>query len=143
MHYPALTSIFSKNVSVNSRASAYSIVGSGSNLGILFSGYFGSIVLENYSWRLVFTFSGFCGLVFSIFLNKLRKQADSSQGYTQIPTLESSSEHSVSSVAIKSMQDAWTIFKLLKGRRAFQAMICLSLIKTFLYKLQQTNDTLN
>merc|ERR1712071_375271 len=48
MHYPALTSIFSKNVSANSRASAYSIVGSGSNLGILFSGYFGSIILEQH-----------------------------------------------------------------------------------------------
>ncbi|XP_075032822.1 voltage-gated purine nucleotide uniporter SLC17A9 [Mixophyes fleayi] len=63
VHFPALASLFSQRVRDNERAFTCSVVGCGSQFGILLIGGFGSLLLEWYGWETVFYFAGSLSLV--------------------------------------------------------------------------------
>ncbi|XP_043276132.1 solute carrier family 17 member 9 [Venturia canescens] len=58
MHFPSMISLTSQRLHESERASFFSVLISGSALGILLCGSLGSYLLENYNWSLVFQMLG-------------------------------------------------------------------------------------
>ena len=71
--FPSVTSIFSKHVHVSERAFAYAFAQSGSPLGTICTGLFGSVIIELYGWPAVFVMSGMCSLVWVFWLRYLQR----------------------------------------------------------------------
>jgi ACS family sodium-dependent inorganic phosphate cotransporter-like MFS transporter 9 len=57
-HYPGTSSLVSKRIVESERAFTFSFITSGQHLGTLFCGIVGSVVLENYGWRVTFHMVG-------------------------------------------------------------------------------------
>lgn len=68
VHFPALTSITSQNLSSSERASFFSILTSGSAVGTLLTGILGSLALDFFGWQTVFRMIGFLGLFWTLLL---------------------------------------------------------------------------
>ena len=58
VHFPGMSSLASKQLSGKNRASFFSLATSGSALGILLTGTFGSYILDNSNWQTVFYLVG-------------------------------------------------------------------------------------
>lgn len=57
-HYPGTSSLVSKRIMESEKAFTFSFITSGQHLGTLFCGIVGSVVLENYGWRITFQMIG-------------------------------------------------------------------------------------
>lgn len=69
VHFPAVTSLCSRNLPENERTFFFSTVGSGANMGTLLIGYVGSLLLDRFGWPPVFYFTGFVGFSWVVFLH--------------------------------------------------------------------------
>ena len=56
--FPSITSIFSKHMHVCERSLLYAFAQSGSQLGLIFTGLLGPMIIELYGWSQVFVLSG-------------------------------------------------------------------------------------
>lgn len=54
VHFPSMSSLTSQHLAEKERASFFSILTSGSAVGTLFTGTFGSYLLDYYGWPTVF-----------------------------------------------------------------------------------------
>lgn len=68
VHFPSMSSLTSQHLAEKERASFFSILTSGSAVGTLFTGTFGSYLLDYYGWPTVFYVIGFLGVVWTLVL---------------------------------------------------------------------------
>ena len=68
MHYPAVASITSRNLSSRDRSVFFSVTCAGSPVGVLLTGTVGSYVNAAFGWPAVFYTIGFLALVWAAFL---------------------------------------------------------------------------
>ncbi|XP_032668384.1 solute carrier family 17 member 9 isoform X1 [Odontomachus brunneus] len=69
MHFPSMISLISQRLHETERASFFSLLTSGSALGILLTGSLGSFLLENYNWMIVFQTLGGMSLAWTVLLS--------------------------------------------------------------------------
>ncbi|XP_063701104.1 voltage-gated purine nucleotide uniporter SLC17A9 isoform X2 [Culicoides brevitarsis] len=68
LHFPAMSSLTSRNLSPSERTSFFSILTSGSAIGTLLTGSFGSLLLDYFGWSVAFRVIGFFGLIWTLVL---------------------------------------------------------------------------
>ncbi|XP_022091373.1 solute carrier family 17 member 9-like [Acanthaster planci] len=78
VHYPSMTSLISKKVSVDDKPSVISVIFAASSTGTLFTGAVGSVMLLYFHWQSVFYFVGVLGIAWGLgvrwFIRKRRKK---------------------------------------------------------------------
>ena len=65
-HYPSLGSLMSHRVVLEERSFTWSVVSSGSHAGVLLCGSLGSILADNFGWRVPFLVSGVAALCWTV-----------------------------------------------------------------------------
>lgn len=68
LHFPAMSSLTSRNLATNERTSYFSILTSGSAIGTLLTGSLGSLLLDYFGWSVAFRVIGFFGLLWTLVL---------------------------------------------------------------------------
>lgn len=68
LHFPAMSSLTSRNLCTNERTSFFSILTSGSAIGTLLTGSLGSLLLDHFGWSVAFRVIGFIGLIWTLVL---------------------------------------------------------------------------
>ncbi|XP_021917610.1 solute carrier family 17 member 9 isoform X2 [Zootermopsis nevadensis] len=71
VHFPSMSSLTSRHLAEKERTSFFSILTSGSAIGTLFTGTFGSYLLDYYGWPAVFYVIGTIGVVWTLVLRKI------------------------------------------------------------------------
>ena len=69
--YPSITAILTKHVPTAERSSILGIVMSGTSAGTMFTGFLGSIIIENYDWSNLFVAIGVVVISWTCWLNVL------------------------------------------------------------------------
>merc|ERR1712168_629670 len=73
IYYPSLSSLLSNRVLEHNKGFSFAFVSSGSQFGTLLCGFLGSILLSKTSWEFVFILFGSFGVLFGIFILKMRQ----------------------------------------------------------------------
>jgi len=74
LHFPSLSSLLSQRCLETNKSFSMAVVTSGSQVGTLACGLFGTILLNNYGWETVFVLFGILGIGFSIFIISLNRK---------------------------------------------------------------------
>jgi len=69
--FPSFTAILTKHVAASERGFVYSFAFSGASAGTIITGFAGSILMDRYGWRCVFTVVGVLALVWVVWLRWL------------------------------------------------------------------------
>ncbi|XP_064626671.1 voltage-gated purine nucleotide uniporter SLC17A9-like isoform X2 [Lineus longissimus] len=111
VHYPAITSLVSRNVSEKERTFTYSFVCTGSNMGTLLCGSLGSLILDTYGWRATFVLVGSISLVWCLLMQCYMVTRQNKRRFIRIQVEEKKKDTQLEKAAVESSVPWMVLFK--------------------------------